>query len=297
MYLYPILTRLEQADLPRLISAPTALARQFSDSTHQVFHCDTVDGSMVLKICDDLVVAKSSFWQVANHLFGADFPKSLTQIHHTHQLLTQHGLYMVPDFVVASRRSFEHQFVCTRLIAGEALTTAPVTEKMVIQLAQHIACLHQQTQSTWGNLHKPSYQANEWGGRLHASLSALAAKSKVAIPQALLAHALAQASAVQETEFVPMMLDLRWDQFRRLDKAQETLALIDLDAFVIAPRTLDLILLAYILTPSQYTLFKARYTECHYWPDDSVQKSCYQLLLFLMQILGETNLAQWMQSR
>ena len=304
MFTYPLLTPTEQANLPSLTITPTALPSQFEDSTHQVFLCDTVDGRMVLKVCDETAVEKSGFWQGANLLFGANFPNNLAQIEHTHELLSEQGLYAVPDFMASSRSDSEHGFVLTRFVEGVDVTAEQVTDAMVLQLAEHIAQLHQQVQPTWGRLHieshKPTYEATEWGKRLQATLAALADKSAVSIPESILQDVLSRASQLQETEFVPMMLDLRWDQFRRIGNGQAKeqsgeLALIDLDAFVIAPRALDLVLLKYILTPPQFALFKATYTTSHDWPDYSAQKPCYQLLLFLMQVLGETDLAQWVE--
>lgn len=291
---YPLLTASEQADLPRLTVSPTALPSQFEDSTHQVFLCDTVDGRMVLKVCDEAAVAKSGFWQGANQLFGADFPKSLAQIERTHELLSEKGLYAVPEFVASSRHDDEHGFVLTHLIEGVDVEATQVTDAMVVQLAEHIAQLHQQVKPIWGSLYSATYEAAEWGERLQDTLSTLAAKSAVSVPEALLQDVLAQAGQLQEAAFVPMMLDLRWDQFRTVANTGD-LALIDLDAFVMAPRALDLVLLEYILTPLQFALFKATYTTSHDWPDYSAQKPCYQLLLFLMQVLGETDLARWMK--
>ena len=99
-----------------------------------------------------------------------------------------------------------------------------------------------------------------------------------------------------------MMLDLRWDQLRSVDNGDldhdrsdnDSLALIDLDAFVIAPKNLDLVLLQYVLSPAQWLLFKQQYCQTHVWPDYTQQKPCYQLLLFLMNVLGETDLRRWM---
>ena len=301
MYTYPLLTPLEQAGLPRLTAAPAALPSQFADSTHQVFLCDTVDGRMVLKVCDDAVVAKSDFWHGVNDLFGVNFPNSLARIQRTYDVLAEQGLYAVPAFVVSSRSEFQHQFVLTRFIEGSdieaANSTKRVTDAMVVQLAKHIAQLHQYTKKNWGDLHAPTYAASEWSERLHATLLALAEQSAVIIPEPILQDVLTQAKTLQEAEFVPMMLDLRWDQFRWIENAQspDALALIDLDAFVVAPRALDLVLLEYILTLQQFALFKATYTATDDWPDYSAQKSSYQLLLFLMQVLGETDLVQWMK--
>ena len=87
MFTYPQLTATEQAGLPKLIAQPNAIPNKFEDSTHQLFHCKTADGDMVLKVCNTATIEKSTFWLGANHLFAADFPNSLGNIHLTHQFL------------------------------------------------------------------------------------------------------------------------------------------------------------------------------------------------------------------
>ncbi len=290
MHTYPLLTALEQAELPGLIAAPSLLASKFEDSTHEVFLCDTVDGRMVLKVCDEGSVTQSGFWQGLNHLFLADFPNSLEQIGRTHDLLTMHGCCAIPEFVASCRG----RFVLTRFVTGEDVAAAQVTDEMVLQLAKHIGQLHQRTHSTWGNLHAPVYEAREWNKRLSTTLGALANQDDVTINKSLLADVLVQTNAINETEFVPIMLDLRWDQFRTVAQSR-TLALIDIDAFVIGPRVLELVLLEYVLKEQQFALFKKAYTQMNIWPDYSAQKASYQLLLFLMQVLGETDLVSWMK--
>lgn len=289
MNTYPLLTQQEQVDLPRLNAAPIALPSKFEDSTHQIFVCDTVDGRMVLKVCDHAVIGKSGFWLGLNQLFGADFPNSLGRIQGTHNLLTEQGCCIVPDYV-ASRNN---RFVLTRFVAGVDVDVTRITDDMVEQLATHIGKLHQHTRKTWGSVHTPTYKPNNWREHLHQSILTLAAQSAVSIPESLLREVLAQVKMQQETAFVPIMLDLRWDQFRTLDHSSK-LALVDLDAFAIGPHTLELVLLEYVLTPHQFALFKSAYTAKNDWPDYSMQKQSYQLLLFLMQVLGETDLEKWM---
>jgi hypothetical protein len=290
MHSYPLLTPLEQDNLPALIAVPNLLPSKFADSTHQVFLCETVDGPMVLKVCDEGSVTQAGFWQGLNHLFLADFPNSLAQIDRTHDLLAKQGCFAIPGYVASSRG----RFVLSRFILGEDVEAARITDAMVMQLAQHIGQLHQLSQSTWGNVHAPVYEARDWPKRLHATLLALAAQSGVTIRKSFLQDVLTQANAIQESEFSPIMLDLRWDQFRTLEQSNQ-LALIDLDAFVIGPRTLELVLLEYVLTEQQLALFKVTYTQMNNWPDYSAQKVSYQLLLFLMQVLGEADLVSWMK--
>jgi hypothetical protein len=288
MFTYPLLTPSEQASLPKLLAQPETIPNKFEDSTHQLFHCQTADGAMVLKMCNQATIEKSHFWSGANHLFAADFPNSLGDIHLTHDFLQKNGALSVPECVSASA----HRFVLTRFLAGKDVETQHISDQWVIRLAGHIAKLHQCTYTSWGKLHAPEFSAQEWASRLHDTLLFLARQHATPIER-LLAEVLAGTGKCHETEFVPMMLDLRWDQFRSSGSSE--LALIDLDAFVIAPRALDLVLLEYILTPAQLALFKQHYVQTHAWPDHNENTPSYQLLLFLLNILGVSDLRAWMQ--
>lgn len=293
MYTYPTLTSAEKSALPILVTAPEVIQSKFVDSTHRLWNCQTSDGPMVLKVCNHDAIAKSSFWDGMNHLFGVDFPNSLDQITKTHALLADKGAFVVPDCVVAKA----NRFVLTRFLPGKDINSTQVTDAMVIALAKHIAQLHQQHFATWGKLHAPANKAADWGVQLKLTLLTLANKCNVAISEQRIDDVLSQTNAIQEDTFVPIMLDLRWDQFREINHATigNSLALIDLDAFATGPRTLELVLLEYILTAPQFALFKAQYMAFHDWPDYTQQKSCYQLLLFLMNVLGETDLNRWMR--
>jgi hypothetical protein len=164
----------------------------------------------------------------------------------------------------------------------------------VIKLAKHLAVLHQQTSTTWGRLSKPTLKADEWSTRLHDVLVALVETNEINIPQDIVELVLEQTKMLQVEQFVPIMPDLRWDQLRLLENGE--LAVVDLDAFVIAPRELELVLLEYLLTPQQAELFKQVYQAYLPIPDLSDCRYSYRLLLFLMNVLGESSIENWMTS-
>lgn len=294
MFSYPQLTASEQAGLPTLIAQPQAIPNRFADSTHALFYCPTADGDMVLKVCRQATLEVSPFWLGANHLFAADFPDSLSNMHLTFDFLQKSGALTIPALVSARAG----RFVLTRFITGKDATLEQIADQWVIQLAEHIASLHQCIYRNWGPLHAPQFSATQWSDRLHETLVYLTKRHGALMTNPVVTQGVALAKNIMETEFVPVMLDLRWDQFRcsasRHSGAPE-LVLIDLDAFVIAPRSLDLVLLEYVLSPPHWALFKQHYMQKHAWPDLDAQKPCYQLLLFLMNMLGEADLSKWMQ--
>lgn len=288
MYSYPKLTPAEQLKLPKLTAAPVAIASKFEDSTHQLYRCDTVDGRMVLKVVQQDAVT-SDFWLGVNTLFSADFPHCLVHAAKTQLQLQSHGAMIIPN-VVASAAG---HFVLSEYIAGKDADHEAVTDDMVAQLATHIGKLHQQRFATWGPLHAPSFLADVWATQLHKTLALLAENTASTPPSAILSDLLQQAKQVNEQEFVTIMPDLRWDQLRMTNS--QRLALIDIDAFVVGPRALELVLIEYLLNHEQLALFKKHYSQFNDWPDYAQQKPSYQLLLFLMNVLGQTDLKQWMQ--
>lgn len=289
MLTYPSLTANEQLALPALVAEPKVMQRKFHDSTHQLWHCETKDGAMVLKVCDHHAIAQSGFWQILNLLFEADFPNNLQQADKTYSYLAKKGMLRVPELIASQANTF----VMTRFLAGFDVNKSQASNQMVMQLANHVSQLHGCQYTTWGHVQKPALSALDWSSRLQQVLLTHQQKKAFAISAKHLNDIIDQASMIKETTFVPIMLDLRWDQLRSLEQ-DHTLALIDLDAFVIGPPSLELVLLEYVLTAQQFALFKATYTEKNDWPEYTQQKACYQLLLFLMQVLGETKLSSWM---
>ncbi len=286
---YPLLSQSEQSSLPLLISSPVEISPKFADSTHRLWYCETAERPAVLKVCDHTSVNASSFWLGMNHLFGIDFPSYLGGAQNTAQYLNKHGAFVVPEVIAAQ----DQRFVLVAFIAGMDHEAELVNDKHIVQLAQHIGQLHQQRFDRWGDVHTPVLPPKVWSVRLAEALKELAQSSSVDIPKTLLEDILTEAHNIEASDFVPIMPDLRWDQLRRLENSDQ-LALIDLDAFVIGPRALELVLILYLLTPAQLSLFKQTYCKLNDWPDFAAQKRSYQLLLFLMNVLGETDLTRWM---
>jgi len=244
---------------------------------------------MVLKVCRAKSTVSSGFWLAVNALFSLQFPTSLGNIEFTHQFIAQHGEFNVPDFVASAADSF----VLSRYVEGEDISQDSVTDNDILALAKHMAKLHQQTTATWGSLNQPQQVAQLWDKQLHTTLQLLRAKNDVDISDVIFESVISQAEKLQIEQFAPLMLDFRWDQCRR--SASGAITLIDLDAFARGPIELDFVLLEYLLSPSQLTLFCRAYQLSSSIPDLTECRACYRLLLFFMNVLGETDLDHWMK--
>ncbi|MCL5975012.1 MAG: aminoglycoside phosphotransferase family protein [Gammaproteobacteria bacterium] len=281
---YPSLTEQQQQGLPTLEKPASRIPAQFSDSSHQLWFCETVDGPMVLKLCDHTNIEQSAFWQGMNSLFALNFPASLGNIAEVYLRISAISPLTVPSLIT----SMEAEFLLARWLPGEDGDTSAVTALTIKSLANHIGLMHQQQHPRWGSLQQSEFTAEDWPLRLKMTLQ----QQADSMDQAVLQQALKQAEQLCENTFVPIMPDLRWDQF--LMQQDKLSALVDLDAIVYGPRTLEFVLLEYLLDQKQADLFAVEYLNYQTIPDLTAVRLPYRLLLFLMNVLGETDLNSWL---
>ena len=291
---YPRLSRKQQQGLPQLLQL-TELVQMFEDSTHRLWRCTTTDGEMLLKICDENNVKNSSFWQGMSLLFAVDLPQQLDEFSQNYDFIREISYLVIPDYIASSsveQTTKSPAFILAKMEAGTMVDESMVDAAMVKALAKQLSQLHQRQTIQWGCLLQSSFSAQQWAPRLHFTLEKLAENGN--IPDDILIDALKQAKSILPKHFVPIMLDLRWDQF--LQKEGRLSALVDLDAFAIGPRELELVLLECLLDQQHIDVFQYYYQQNHKIPDLSSVRMAYRLLLFLMNILGENDVDAWMHA-
>ena len=268
------------------------LPRMFADSTHQAWSCCFLELQCVLKVCSIDDVKKSPFWQTMQTLFGFDFVESLDQYHSVYQQTNKMTPLTIPRLIDAAG-GYYHQrgFLLTELVAGVVIDPRDIKKQYVEQLARHIAALHQYSQTKFGPLFAPHLSAERWTHHLSKTLQIRAREQNV--ESVMLDKVLAQLANFKLDLFYPIMPDLRWDQFLVMDDG--ALCLIDLDAMVWAPRELELVLIEFLLNESELHVFKAIYTQSHSIPDLDSVRDVYRLLLFVMNVLGESDIEKWME--
>lgn len=271
--------------------------QRFSDSTHELWRLELSqifegESSTFLKICQN---TESPFWKIQDHLFGLDLPKEIGRFSQLYDSILKLSPLKIPKLLKSE--SFledleDKAYLLSSELEGSLVEAADVNVKMIQQLALHIASLHQHQSDEGGNYISPSIKPQEWPNRLKDTLLRFAKSSTLLIPDSILEQALESCIGIDEKSFVPMMPDLRWDQFHQ--HQGDLYALIDLDAFVLAPRELEFVLLEYILTAEQSLDFINTYSRHHDLPDITHVRLAYRLLLFLMEVLGEQDIQNWM---
>ncbi len=279
--------------LPELIQA-IPLPTLYDDSTHQLWDCETRQGDLILKVCNNINVRQSRFWQGMNALFGVNLTKHLGEFQSVYTKVAEFGLLNIPDYIASSSITEKGPaFIVCKKLAGSMVMSADINMELVKQLAEHLAVLHQHQNKKWGEISYPEFDVAQWPSRLQNSLIQLATDNHV-VPTDLLEQAVEEAGKIKVENFVPVMVDLRWDQFLLQDGTLS--ALVDLDAFVYAPRELEWVLLEYLLDQQQMIEFCKTYQQIIPVPVLSQVREPYRLLLFLMNALGEKNIERWMMS-
>ena len=268
--------------------------QRFSDSTHELWRLKLSqnfegESTAFLKICEN---TESPFWQILDHLFGLDLPKEIGRFSQLYDSIHKLSPLKVPKLLKSESFLENRAYILSSEIDGSVVEADDVNVKMIQQLAFHLAALHQHQSDEGGNYITPSIKLQEWPNRLKDTLRRFAKSSTLLIPDSILEQALESCIGIDEKFFVPMMPDLRWDQFHQ--HQGDLYALVDLDAFVLAPRELEFVLLEYILTAEQIPDFIDIYSSYHGIPDISQVRPAYRLLLFLMEVLGEGDIQSWM---
>jgi phosphotransferase family enzyme len=290
---YPHLSSEQQHGLPELIQV-AALPAIYEDSTHQLWQCDTSQGQLILKICSSNQVDKSTFWQGMANLFDVDLARQLGKFDQVYKDLTTLSHLAIPEYISSGSNSQQTQaFILATKLSGTMVTNVEVDDDMVINLANHIGNLHQHGQLRWGRFFQADFGAELWPTRLQITLKSLAEKQKIVTTE-MLDEAVEFAANCTVDRFVPIMPDLRWDQF--LQQNGNLSALVDLDAFVYGPRELELVLLEYLLDEQQANIFSEHYQKSHFIPDLTQVRKPYRLLLFMMNVLGEKDVDAWMEA-
>ncbi|MEE9328151.1 MAG: hypothetical protein V3U71_12770 [Cocleimonas sp.] len=271
------------------------LPQRFKDSTHKLWQLALEDTAIepkkaFLKVCEN---TNTPFWLIMQQLFGLDLYKQIAHFDRHYQIISSMSALSVPDLIKAKsfpdlKTGENRAYILSSKIEGFAVES--INSDMVDQLARYLVELHQNKSKTWGLIGNAGIDSMQWNKILQQVLTDYSASNL--IPDHYLSKAKAEIEVLSCSAFIPMIPDLRWDQF--LQQGQELVALVDLDAFVLAPRELDFVILEYMLTADQQRQFVEVYSQYYAIPELSEVRTSYRLLLFFMQIYGESDIDKWM---
>ncbi|MBN2866581.1 MAG: hypothetical protein JXK16_11300, partial [Thiotrichales bacterium] len=188
------------------------LPNLFEDSTHQIWRLQTAENCYALKKCPaNLVQLETAvFWRGVFHLWGLDLPKQLGGFADVYAFLAKYSGLQVPPLLRAqSSDDFQEGWLLNAWMLGFQINQS--TPKLIQQLAIHLASLHSQTQQSFGGMIGQQMPLTQWGPKVFDTLIYLAEQNQVVLP--LSESAMQALRNWVPQNCVPVMLDLRWDQF------------------------------------------------------------------------------------
>lgn len=260
--------------LPVQVTDYQAIVSPFDDATHCVYRLTTAQGAFALKV---LRKKQTPFWRGMDALFDVKLAQQVTRSIEHYACAADVFSLPVPTLIDYSEVSADSPaYLLTTWLAGELIDSLPVSAQLIEDMAYADAQRHQKKQMTWGCAVAPSYSMQDWQARIASILPNVTS------------------SALNSDGFVPMIMDMRWDQC--LQQQGRLSALVDIDALVYAPKALELVLMEYWLTSAELTVWRQTYLSCGgELPALRDVRSLYRQLLWPWQILGPSCQDEWMQ--
>lgn len=265
------------AHLPVQVTDYHSVVSPFDDATHCVYKLNSQQGSFALKLLRD---TPSAFWRGMNSLFDVQLSQQVQMSAQHYACAADYFSVTVPSLVAAQTAlAYSPAYLLTAWLIGEAIHPDQIPQTLIESLAVADAQRHQIKRSTWGNAIEPSYTPEDWRRRVALLLPQLT-------PESL--------DEVLNTDgFVPMIMDMRWDQC--LQQEGRLSALVDIDALVFAPKALELVLMEYWLTPAQLVIWCRVYLSMGGdLPSLAKVRKPYRQLLWSWHIMGRLTEAEWM---
>jgi hypothetical protein len=286
-------------DLQPLFAAPilaqVALEPAYPDHTNDVWRVRTAAEDVIVRAPRPAQELVSPFWWGCRQLFGLDPGRPATLAPLNAQLARLSPL-PVPLVLRTGEVAGRRCAVVERL-PGERLAdfrTLPVGEVCV--LGQAIASIHRQQFGWWG---APDGSAQHPPVTFHTRLIAVMRQlvRRFYTHDAVIVAALAPVCAATAGLPVPesaalVMLDVDATQFLTADG--RLTALVDTDAYVVAPRALDFVGYEYELDGERAAAFADGYRAILPLPDLTAVRPVYRYLYRLMEVQGAVDLDEWM---
>ena len=292
------------------VSSANLLPGLFDDSSSEVWEIVCTESKtsvfpypeFILKSHNkESLEGKTPFWQAMEFLFGLTLTQSYLNSAYSYEYLSQHSALKIPQ-IYDTLNGGSNCAIVLEKIDAVSMSDNDINSQNIEKFAHHLASLHRQEIdevgviapfSTKSNLSNPYLnKAVFWQEKVALTITTLA--RHLDLNSCYIDKALDWIQAVSLHKIVPVMMDLRWDQFAIQDG--QLVGVFDLDAYVFAPIELDFVILEYLLTAEQAQVFCSKYVSItgQRIQLTEEQRYVYRVLFYLMNALGETDLEKWM---
>ncbi|GAB6926244.1 hypothetical protein JCM10914A_02270 [Paenibacillus sp. JCM 10914] len=273
----------------------TELDPGYSDHASDVWLVKTVTHERVVRASRWHHEPDHEFWLGCRELFGID-PRFMIYFHRNTQILNT-----IPDIpaphVFDIRELDGRETIIVESMQGEVLRDfIHQPESLLYSFGVWLAKVHLIQYDWYGNAAETKCEAK---GRFHQDLARtmrLLVNKDYQANDAIsdrLDEMVAKVAALPIPEhFCPILVDLDPSQF--LQHHGQIRAIVDTEAYVIAPREFDFISLEYVLDLESSRHVIAGYTSLLEMPDLSLYREVYRYFYRLLGVQGQVELEQWM---
>lgn len=284
--------------LQPLFNEPILTVREltpgYENHSSDVWLVTTASEEVVVRTSKATDEPDGAFWGGCGMTFGLD-PRNVHAMEAVNNTLCSVGIIRVPR--VLGKGVMDREYVIVEKLEGEMISSfIGQPHEMLYSLGVGLAQIHAKRMPFAGN---PSgtfrVERKDFHRHLASSMAKMVEQFYSTNPQITTAlpemqRAVESLPIPESTSFV--LVDLDPSQF--LTDGNTVTGLVDTEAYVLAPRELDLIALEYVLDEKSAASFRAGYESVEKMPDLSECRRPYRYLYRLIEIQGREDLDRWL---
>lgn len=286
-------------ELQNIFTAPiisiNKLTPGYTDHASDIWLVKTTDEEVVVRASKVTEIDNSNFWWGCNKLFSID-PRNIFELEHLNDDLRKLSSIAVPK-VLRKGILKGRKYIIVEKMEGETLNSFyNLNETTLEDLGEAIAKIHSKTFTYYGN---PSGYIKNCISGFHDHLGITLKdiidrfyfeniKIKNKLPEILME--LKKLPHPESASYV--LVDMDPTQF--LIKDSNISALVDTEAYVIAPRELDFIGFEYIMNKPEMEAFLQGYRRVLDVPKLSPVRNVYRFLYRLLEVQGGVDIDNWL---
>lgn len=265
--------------------------KPFVVSSHNIYRVSFEENTYIVKQTrlreDDL----SPFWFALKELFGLSFQSQRNRVKELVCKL-RGNLHIPPAAFVCADENLQYQVFAEVPGVKYEPDEFPDSDAVLYQLGLYIGSMHKEAYPCFGCYPGPKGVAYDFKGRLFHTMQQLIEKFWQG--DAALLEYLEKLKAVEfnADAFHLMMADISANQFVFSEELDKINAVVDLDAYVIAPGEWELVVLELCMNRGEP--FKKGYETYRPFPDLSLCRQVYRFLLYLCDPWEKTLLIDFM---
>lgn len=270
------------------------LSPGYDDHASDVWLVKTATQEVVVRTSRMIEEPSNDFWWGCKRLFGID-PRNVHALDAVNNVLN--GLGSIPVPRVIGNGVLDREYVVVEKLHGDVVRTfVDQPASLLESLGEGLAKIHQHTRDYAGNASGTlRVEQKEFHQHLIDGMTELV--ERYYGEQPAIAGELPRMVALLETLPVPecstfVLVDMDPSQF--LTDGQVITGLVDTEAYVVAPRELELIALEYILDERGARDFKRGYEKVMALPELEAYRLPYRYLCRLLAVQGRVEIGKWL---